>query len=77
MLNTVSKSQFKPHALELLRQVEKGKPLIITHAGRPVVRVVPYKDKSDEEVLNELEGSVVSFTNPTGSVGLSDWEVLK
>ncbi len=42
MDNTVSKSQFKPKALEFFREIEKtGKPLIITDRGKPVLKIVP------------------------------------
>ncbi len=78
-MQTVSKSQFKAQALEFLRNVEEKKqPLIITHAGRPVVKVVPYNQKSDQEaILKSLRGSVLKYEDPTEPVGLEDWEVLK
>ena len=78
---TVSKSQFKAQALELLRMVEEQKqPLIITHAGKPVVKVVPYKETqaSDQEaILQSLRGTLVFYKDPTEPVGLEDWEMLK
>ena len=74
----ISKSQFKPKVLEYLRKVEKEKkPLTITHGGKPVVRVIPYEEKGDEEILKELRGSVVYYKEPTKPVGLSDWEALQ
>lgn len=76
---TVSKSQFKAQALELLRMVEKHKqPLIITHAGKPVAKVIPYKEESDQEaILKSLRGTLVYYKDPTEPVGLEDWEMLK
>lgn len=75
MQQTVSKSQFKARALEYLRFVEKQKqPLTITHGGKPVAQVVPYKE---EETLKSLRGSVVYYKGPTDPVGLEDWEILK
>jgi prevent-host-death family protein len=39
----VSKSLFSAKLLEYLRQVEQDQqPLIVTHNGRPVVKVSPY-----------------------------------
>lgn len=75
----VSKSQFKPKALEYLRKVEREKqPLTITHAGKPVVKVIPITEKSQqEEILKSLRGTVLKYENPTEPVGLEDWEVLK
>lgn len=76
MLQTVSKSQFKPQALEYLRMVEKTKkPLVITHAGRPVVRVEPYVSNEDE-IPAELKKSVISYKLPTKPVGVV-WEAMK
>jgi len=79
MQQVISKSQFKAEALEYLRQVEKTKtPLIITHDGRPVVEVIPYKKQSDQEaILKSLRGTVLKYEDPTKPVGLEDWEVLK
>ena len=76
---TVSKSQFKPKALEYLRKVEKEKkPLTITHGGKPVVRIVPIKEKSeDEKILKRLEGTLLYYKDPTEPVGVEDWEALK
>lgn len=77
MQTTVSKSQFKPHVLEYLRLVEQNKqPITITHDGKPVVQVVPYKKKvSAARAI--LRGSVISYKDPDKSVGLDDWEALK
>ena len=75
----VSKSQFKPKALEYLRKVEQEKkPLTITHGGKPVVKVIPIKEKDeDEEILKELKGTLIYYKKPTESVGIDDWEALK
>lgn len=76
-MQTVSKAQFKSHLLEYLRKVEKDKkPLIVTHAGKPVVEVTPYKEK-DEDVLKSLRGTLVYYKDPNKPVGLEDWEALK
>lgn len=79
MQQMVSKSQFKAQALEYLREVEKTKnPLVITHGGRPVVELIPYKGESDQEViLKSLRGTVLKYEDPTEPVGLDDWEALK
>ena len=78
MLQTVSKSQFKAKALEYLREVEKKKKtLIITHGGKPVVEIVPYKEKKDEDILKSLRGSLIFYKDPTEPVGVEDWEALK
>lgn len=77
MQQIISKSQFKPQALEYLRRVEKlKKPLIITHLGKPVVKIIPFSEKVKDK-LKALRNTVVFFKQPTQPVGLDDWEVLK
>ena len=77
MEDMISKSQFKPRALEYFREVEKtGKELIISDRGKPVLKIVPYTENS-EEALKALRDTVVEYVNPTEPVGLEDWEALQ
>lgn len=77
MTEAISKSKFKPRALEYFRRVEKtGEELVITDRGRPVVKVVPYRLDPDE-ALRTLRGSVVRYDDPTEPVGEEDWESLR
>lgn len=77
VMQTVSKAQFKAQLLEYLRKVEKDKePLIVTHAGKPVVKVTPYVEDS-KEILKSLRGTVLRYDKPNEPVGLEDWEALK
>lgn len=82
MQQVVSKSQFKAQALEYLRAVEKKKtPLVITHGGKPVVEVIPYKEKQEldqETILKSLRGTVLKYENPTEpAINPEDWDMLK
>lgn len=79
-MQTVSKSQFKAQALEYLREVEKYRqPVVITHNGKPVAQVVPYKEESDPEaILKSLRGTVLKYEDPTEpATDPEDWDVLK
>ena len=76
-MKATSKSRFKARALELLREVERtGSELVITDHGRPVVKVVPYRE-DPAEALRALRGSVRRFVDPTEPVALKDWESLR
>ena len=76
MPQSVSKSQFKPHSLEYLRRIEQtGEELIITDHGRPVLKVSPYVD-DPEARFRGLRNTVLRYDDPTGPVGLDDWEAL-
>lgn len=77
MEKTVSKSKFKPRALEYFRQVEKtGKGLVITDHGKPVLKIEPYS-REPEAAIKILRNTVVKYEEPTEPVGLGDWESLK
>lgn len=77
MEQMVSKSKFKPQALEYFRQVEEsGEPLIITDRGKPVLKIMPYSPKSIKS-LECLRDSVLRYERPLEPVGLKDWELLK
>ena len=77
MVKMISKSQFKPRALQYFREIEKtGKELIISDRGKPVLKIVPYKE-NPEDALKALRNTVVEYEDPTEPVGLEDWDALK
>ena len=77
MENIVSKSCFKPKALEFFRQVqETGQELIITDRAKPVLKIIPFQ-KQPQSVLEELRNSVRRYDDPLKPVGQDDWDVLK
>lgn len=77
MKRVISKSQFKPRALEYFREVQQtGGELIITDRGRPVLKIIPYSD-DPEAWLRPLRGSVLRYKAPTEPVGVEDWDALR
>ena len=77
MSRRVSKSKFKPRALAFFREIEdSGEMLIITDRGRPVLKIMPYEDRTDS-VISELRESVVKYSAPMDPVGSDDWEGLQ
>ena len=79
-MDRVSKSKFKPRALEYFREIEKTrKELIITDRGRPVAKIAPYSEttKDPDEILKKLRHSLLKYDRPTEPVALEDWESLK
>jgi len=77
MEEVISKSKFKPNALKYFREVQqKGKALIITDRGKPVLKIIPYSE-DPSEALKALRNTVIKYEAPTAPVGLNDWEVLK
>jgi antitoxin (DNA-binding transcriptional repressor) of toxin-antitoxin stability system len=77
MERIVSKSQFKPRALESVRLIEEsGETMIITDRGKPVLKVMPYTDNSEDQ-LKILRNSVLQYDDPTQPVALEDWKALQ
>jgi len=77
MALTVSKSKFKPHALEYFRKIEEsGEDLVITDHGRPVLKIIRYAEEPSK-VLKELRGSVLKYDRPEEPVGVEEWEALR
>jgi prevent-host-death family protein len=74
---TLSKSKFKAKAFHYFRMVQKhGMEIIISDHGKPVVKIIPYRDNS-EDILKSLRNTVKKYLDPTEPVGLSDWEIMK
>jgi antitoxin (DNA-binding transcriptional repressor) of toxin-antitoxin stability system len=68
----LSKSPLKSQLLKTLRMVEKErKPLLITHGGKPVVRILPYP-ADPQQSLKALRGSVITYSAPTQPAGEDD-----
>ncbi len=77
MEKVISKSKFKPKALEYFREVERsGKSLIISDRGKPVLKIIPYS-LNTISTLNSLRESVVKYEDPLEPLDSVNWEVLK
>ena len=61
MAKTISKSKLKARVLEIFRDIEaSGEELIITDHGKPVLRIVPIREKvSVGQLFAGLQGQVL------------------
>ena len=76
MEKIISKSKFKPKALQYFRFVqETGRELIISDHGRPVLKIIPYQEDTKQK-LDMLRNTVKTYVDPTDPVGLDDWDLL-
>jgi len=76
-MQTISKSQFKPRALQYFREIQKtGHEIIISDHGRPVLKIIPFREDT-KTVLEELKNSVLQYADPLEPVAEDDWDVLK
>jgi len=77
MSQTVSKSAFKPKALEYFRQIEEtGEELVITDKGQPVIRIMPFRARVLGAAAS-LRGSVRRYDRPLDPLTGGDWDILK
>ena len=70
----ISKSKFKAHALEVLRDIERsGKARIITDRGKPTLEVRKLRQQPIDP-RTRLKNSVVKYRAATKPVSDDDWE---
>jgi antitoxin (DNA-binding transcriptional repressor) of toxin-antitoxin stability system len=70
----ISKTEFKAHALEVLRDIEQsGQPRIITDRGRPTLEIRKLRQQ-EVDPLEMLKGTVVKYEAATAPVADDDWE---
>ena len=70
----LSKSQFKPRALEVMREVERtGQSVIITNHGKPSLELKIYRPV-ETDPFARLRGSVLAYERPTDPVEDDAWE---
>ena len=73
-MDQISKTEFKAHALEVLREIEKsGKSRIITDHGRPTIEIKKLRQRK-ESPLEVLKGTVLEYDTFDQPVGVDDWQ---
>ncbi len=79
MPTIISKSKFKPAALEYFRQVqETQEELIISDHGKPVLKIVPYHDQTHAKIdlISTLRGTLTRYEQPFDPI-TEEWESAK
>jgi len=73
-MDQISKTEFKAHALEVLREIERsGKSRIITDHGKPTIEIKKLR-KTDQSPLEILKGTVLEYDAFDEPVGADDWQ---
>lgn len=73
-MELISKTEFKAHALEVLRDIEQsGKPRVITDRGKPTLEIRKLRQQ-EIAPLEVLKGTVVKYAAATEPVADDDWE---
>jgi prevent-host-death family protein len=77
-MKTMPAGQFKARCLKIMDQVKSTRePVVITKKGRPVAKLVPAEEASDD-FLGKLSGTmkiVGDITQPLE--GPEDWDALR
>ena len=65
-MKSISKSKLKTHLLKVFRELEEsGEELIVTDRNRPVLRIVPYKERRDvKDAFADLRGRLELLEDP-------------
>jgi len=67
MTKTINIHEAKTHLSKLLRQVLSGEEIIITKAGEPIARLIPFAEKPAKRVPGTVTGQLwvaPDFTAP-------------
>ncbi len=73
-MEKISKTEFKAHALAVLREIEQsGQSKIITDRGKPTLEIKKLRQR-ETEPLALLKGTVIKYDAPTSPVTDDDWE---
>ena len=73
-MESISKTEFKAHALEVLRDIEQsGQPRIITDRGKPTLEIRKLRQQAVSP-LEVLKGTVIKYEDATAPVADHDWE---
>ena len=75
MTDKISKSKLKAKMLEIFRQLESsGNELIVTDHGKPVLKIIPIKQKAAvDAVFGDLQGQV-TYLEDINTTTLQEWE---
>ncbi|MEE8059242.1 MAG: type II toxin-antitoxin system Phd/YefM family antitoxin [Pseudomonadales bacterium] len=73
-MELISKSDFKAHALAVLRDIEQsGQPKIITDRGKPTLEIRKLRQQAIPP-LEVLKGTVIKYDDATAPVADNEWE---
>lgn len=77
-MEAVGISQFKAHAMEILDQVARTQEnIIITKRGKPIARIVPYRDFDTIPMPGKLANTLVFEEDIVSPLGEEEWNACK
>ena len=77
-MGTVAISQFKAHAVKILDQVAKTQEnIIITRRGKPLARIIPFRDINTKPTPGKLADTLVFEKDIVSPLGEEMWDVCQ
>ena len=75
MANTISKSKLRAKMLEIFGKLEaSGEELIVTDRDKPVLKIVPIKDRATvAELFGAIQGRV-TYQEDINTPTLAEWD---
>jgi prevent-host-death family protein len=74
--DSVGAAEFKARCLELMDRVrETGTELVITKRGKPVAKLVPFRDvQRKKRLFGCMKGTVLKYERPLDPID-ADWDI--
>jgi len=69
----------KTHLSKLLAEVEKGHEIVVARAGKPVAKIIPFKEKKNRMTFGDWKGKIwiaEDFDAPLPDELMKDWGLL-
>ena len=74
-MDTMSVTQFRERALEVLKRVDKEqKGILLTKRGRPIAHVLPYTEPAAGTILGSLAHLLTYEDDTVSPLGKEQWE---
>lgn len=70
-MREIQASEAKTHLPRLLDDVERGETLIITRHGRPIARIIPERDRRQDEI-NRAISTITAIRKRTGRITVEE-----
>jgi prevent-host-death family protein len=77
-MKTMAISEFKAHCLQVFGRVARTKEtVVVTKRGKPLVEVVPFRDKGKSSEPGRLSETLVFEKDIVSPLGDSTWSACK
>ena len=75
----VNVHEAKTHLSKLLAEVEKGREIVLARDGKPVAKLIPFREKKNRITFGDLKGRIWiadDFDDPLPDELMKEWGLL-